>query len=89
MAGRRMGTGNRGRSGPPGGINRQGKLYYSNRGTSRGKRSAINWGRHGKASGFYQCLRLARHVPARMRKGYCSNRGLEATGRRPGSGTRH
>lgn len=76
------------RKGPPGGINHQGKLFYSNRGTSRGRRSSINWGLHGKASGFYQCMAQARHVPMRMRKGYCSNLSVKATGRRSGSGSR-
>ena len=92
MAGKRIGSkGGKGtgRGGPPGGINEQGKLWFSNQGTSRGKRSPINWALHRKASGFYQCMSLARHVPARMRAGFCSNMGLRATGRRPGSGVRH
>lgn len=77
------GGGRRGgrRGGPPGGIAHQGKLYFSNRGTSRGRRSGIPYG----APGSYRaCLRAAHHVPARMRNGYCANRYHEATGRWPG-----
>lgn len=69
------------RGGPRGGINRQGKLWFNGRGTSRGKRAPIRWGRHGD---FRSCMRLAKHVPARMRAGFCANRHREAVGTWPG-----
>lgn len=76
---RRRGGGRRG--GPPGGINRQGKLWFNNRGTSRGRRVGIRYG----APGSYRaCLRKAHHVPARMRHGFCANRYHEASGKWPG-----
>lgn len=70
-----------GRGGPPGGIAHQGKLYFSNRGTSRGKVAGIPFGSPGS---YRMCLRKAHHVPGRMRHGYCANRYHEATGRWPG-----
>lgn len=77
------------RKGPPGGIATQGKLWYSKRGTSRGKRAPINWAAHGKASGFYTCVAIAsKHMTTKQAKGYCSNRSVQATGRRSGSGNR-
>lgn len=81
MARRRRGG--RGRGGPPGGIAHQGKLYWSNRGTSRGKRSKVRYGRHGKGGDFYQCVR---HMRGKVRdpNAYCAVRHREATGKWPG-----
>lgn len=66
----------RGRRGPPGGIAHQGKLYWSSKGTSRGKRAKIGWGRHGD---FMRCVR---HMRGKIRdpKGYCQRRHIQATG---------
>jgi hypothetical protein len=65
-------------------IVNQGRRYWSNRGTSRGKRSGIAWGTHGKAGGFYQCVaRVSPHL-GKGAKGYCALRAHEATGQWPG-----
>lgn len=66
-------------------IAQQGRLYWSNRGTSRGKRSSIKWGRHGKAGDFYSCVsHLSKHMTSSQAKGYCAKRHKEATGKWPG-----
>lgn len=76
---------NRGRKGPPGGIATQGKLYWDNKGTSRGKRSGLPWGHHGKGGDFYQCVaRLSKHMTPQQAKGYCAERHHDATGQWPG-----
>jgi hypothetical protein len=64
-------------------IAQQGRLYWSNRGTSRGKRSPVRYGQHGKGGDFYQCVRHMRKY-VRNPKGYCAKRHKEATGKWPG-----
>lgn len=76
-------------------IAQQGKLYWDNRGTRRGKRSGLPWGQHGKGGDFYQCVaRLSKHMTSQQAKGYCAERHHDATGswpgrRKGGSGVRH
>lgn len=62
-------------------IAEQGKAYWSNRGTTRGKVSGIDWGTPGD---FDQCVaRVAPHLGAKA-KPYCALRHHEATGAWPG-----
>jgi hypothetical protein len=62
-------------------IEEQGKRYWSNEGTSKGKVSGVTWG---VAGDFAQCVaRVAPHLGAGA-NGYCAERHHQATGAWPG-----
>lgn len=69
-------------------IEQQGKRYWSNEGTTKGKVSGIPWG----TAGDYQtCLdRVTPHMGAGKAHGFCQNMHIRATGfpagKAPGEG---
>lgn len=62
-------------------IAEQGRRYWANAGTTRGKESGIDWGHPGD---YQQCLdRVTPHLGAGAH-GYCERRHEQATGFPPG-----
>jgi hypothetical protein len=62
-------------------VAEQGQRYWSGEGTSKGKRSDIDWGQPGD---FARCVaETTPHLGAKA-AGYCSNEHVRATGFRPG-----
>lgn len=63
-------------------IARQGKLFWSDKGTSRGKRAGVGWAPHSGA--WTRCVtRMTPHL-GKGAKGYCAKRMKEAIGIYPG-----
>lgn len=64
-------------------IAQQGRLYWSDRGTKRGKRAGIGYAP--RSGSFTRCEKRLRKYLGPRAKGYCAKRFHEATGIWPGS----